>query len=71
MVELENEAAAEREKLLSENRELQLVLEKLRNEFETGVDELKRDFDLEKGRLLLENESAQGEKLVYIESYSN
>ena len=55
----------EREKLMGENREMQLALEKQRTEFEFEVDEMKRDFDLEKGRIILERQQVTGE-ITYI-----
>ena len=51
----------ERDKLMGENREMQLALEKQRTEFEFEVDEMKRDFDLEKGRIILERQQVAGE----------
>ena len=66
LLEFESEAQMERDRLLGENRELQVALETQRSEFEFEVDELKRDFDLEKGRLLLETQTlAQGDCLQH------
>ena len=66
LLEFESEAQMERDRLLGENRELQVALETQRSEFEFEVDELKRNFDLEKGRLLLEKQNlAEGDCLQH------